>query len=910
MASIERPNDPASHAFRRFREHGEPAAMTEVFDLVGHELFALAAHIARDAAEAEDLVQEVFLAALAGARRFDPSRAVTPWLVGILVKEARKARRGRAQRERPRAQNVAPRDQRDGASTDPERTAPHTEAPLAKALTGEVRLAVARALEGVPQRYRDVLQPVLEDGVAPTALAATLGRAPGTVRAQLHRGLELLRKALPHTLAPALVPPFVSALALELGTGRGLAAIRADLARRAALDGPGLALAGAGVLVTPSLPLLGVIVMQTKVLAAIAATAVIGVALLVQRNDGARPMIEPTPALVAPTEASLVAGVSAPMPSTEEPRPDERTAVPATEPGKVASSAEVSAMATLAVNVVDEGGVGLPRLQVSLQPTLAELDAARKEVPDGISPLRHISAQSDASGWLTLQVPAGRALELRCSGVGSKNSSETVDIEALEPGSNAEALIRIRTRPDTEVYGRVVDAATGAPLSGIAVHVSEKLGQSSRIEALPLPEAPHAVTDVNGEFRAPARSWLTTGAVFTGAGWSPQLAWLRNADDWAGDGTSGAPSDAVEVALRPSACIEGMVNNGRPGLVIRGKVAQRELVRDIRDNVQRLQRIEGFGGDFELTAIVDEVGAFVLHDVPSAAAVHLSLTEEQRRSLVLQEPSPVRVDAGSTHRVNWILGRGGRLVCTVRETNGDPGVDEEVWLAPAGEGPGRVWGLPVSPSKRARTDQRGVAVFEDVQPGSWIVALAPLQQRRAEPGDAARYAVAATIDASGEVVPVELTLHRDQWITGRVVAPDGSPAPSSISAFRGDHSAHVQWHEFVDGAFRLGPLLPGRYTMQASRFGRDDDGGPPLMGSEFVEFDAGATDVELRLRLGVAVVLTAIDPKSDVAVPARIELVGRGLATGTAQGVEPKVTFAGHEPGYDDTEPGQSPPLT
>ena len=94
MAHIERPGDPASRAFRRFREHGDPAALTEVFDRLGPELFALAAHLARDAAEAEDLVQEIFLAALAGARRFDPSRAVAPWLVGILIKEARKARRG------------------------------------------------------------------------------------------------------------------------------------------------------------------------------------------------------------------------------------------------------------------------------------------------------------------------------------------------------------------------------------------------------------------------------------------------------------------------------------------------------------------------------------------------------------------------------------------------------------------------------------------------------------------------------------------------------------------------------------------------------------------------------------------------------------------------------------------------
>jgi hypothetical protein len=380
--------------------------------------------------------------------------------------------------------------------------------------------------------------------------------------------------------------------------------------------------------------------------------------------------------LVAPNETSLVAATSAMPTSGPEPRPIERSAVAPVEAEIVAAAAAGSATATVIVRVVDEMGVGLARKSVTLQPTQAELDAARREVPDGISPLKYVSAQSDASGWLTLQVPAGRALELRCSGAGSKTSSGTVQVEALEPGSSAEALIRLRTRPDTEVLGRVIDAATGAPLGGIAVHVSERLGRGSRIEPLPLPDVPHAVTDVNGEFRAPARSWLTTGALFTGAGWSPQLAWLRSADDPAGGGSSGGvPSSAIEVALRPSARIEGTVSSAQPGLVVRGKVAGRELVRDILESASRS---EGFGSDFELTAIVDERGAFVLHDVPSAVAVHLSLTEESRRSLVLQEPSPVRVDAGSTHRVTWTLDGGGRFVCTVRETNGDPGVDEEL----------------------------------------------------------------------------------------------------------------------------------------------------------------------------------------------------------------------------------------
>jgi RNA polymerase sigma-70 factor (ECF subfamily) len=801
MASIERPNDPASRAFRRFREHSDPAAMTEVFDLVGQELFALAAHIARDAAEAEDLVQELFLAALAGARRFDTSRAVTPWLVGILVKEARKARRGRARREGPRAERLGLRAEHDGADDGTQRAAPPTAAPLAMALSGEVRFAITRALEGVPERYRDVLRPVLEDGVAPITLAATLGRAPGTVRAQLHRGLELLRKALPHTLAPALVPPLVSALALELGAGRGLASIRADLARRAALEGPGLALAGAGVLVTPSLPLLGVFVMQTKVLAALALTALVGVALLLQRDERAQPTLEPAPALVAPTETSLAGAANARPDSTPEPFPSVRSAVAIAEPDDVTASDDGSSTATLAVRVVDEMGVGVQSAYVTLKPSEAELEAARRK---GGS-LEYSGAQGDTSGWVTLQVPAGRALELECANVGSRSSSGNVAVEALEAGASAEALIRVRTRPDTEVHGRVVDGATGAPLGGIAVHVSEKSGQSSRTDPLPPLDAPHAVTDVNGEFRAPARSWLTMGALFTGPGWSPRVAWLRSAGEPAGGNASTQPTSAMEIALQPSARIEGTVSCGRAGLVVRAKVSNRELLQDSSDIGRRFRSIDGFGRDFELTAIVDERGEFDLNDVPAAAAVQLTLTEENRRALKLQEPSPVRIDSGSTHIVAWTLLAGGRFVCTVRETNGDAVANEVLWLVPASDArPGKSEGH-WNPSQRAHTDESGVAAFEDVQPGRWVIALAPAQKVGGEASDSARYAIAATIESGGEVVPVELTLYRDLWIKGRIVAPDGSPCASSIMAMSGGYFVNLQRNEVEGGVFRVVP---------------------------------------------------------------------------------------------------------
>ena len=53
------------------------------------------------------------------------------------------------------------------------------------------------AVEALPEPYREVLLLRLVHGLTPAAIAHTLGRAPGTVRMQLQRGTERLRRALP-----------------------------------------------------------------------------------------------------------------------------------------------------------------------------------------------------------------------------------------------------------------------------------------------------------------------------------------------------------------------------------------------------------------------------------------------------------------------------------------------------------------------------------------------------------------------------------------------------------------------------------------------------------------------------------------------------------------------------------------
>ena len=79
--------------FLRYRRRGDGEALARVFDALAPKLLLLASHVVRDRAQAEDLVQETFLRAMASAESYDASRGLFPWLVGILHNEARMARR-------------------------------------------------------------------------------------------------------------------------------------------------------------------------------------------------------------------------------------------------------------------------------------------------------------------------------------------------------------------------------------------------------------------------------------------------------------------------------------------------------------------------------------------------------------------------------------------------------------------------------------------------------------------------------------------------------------------------------------------------------------------------------------------------------------------------------------------------
>lgn len=198
---------PLETLFERFRR-GDAEALGTVFDRTGTELLRVALHLSPDLSAAEDLVQATFVAAIEGRERFQRGRRLMPWLLGILGNRARLAHRDARRRPDPgRLPQEPPADPARGAEDR------------------EVARAVRRAVGELPDAYRAVVGPHLLDGRRAVDLAHELGRAPGTVRMQIARGLRFLRQRLPEGWS--------AGAALVAFPGRGEAALRGVVVARA-----------------------------------------------------------------------------------------------------------------------------------------------------------------------------------------------------------------------------------------------------------------------------------------------------------------------------------------------------------------------------------------------------------------------------------------------------------------------------------------------------------------------------------------------------------------------------------------------------------------------------------------------------------------------------------------------------
>lgn len=236
----------AAAEFAAFAATRDPRAFARAFDATAPDLLLVAARLTRRSADAQDLLQQTWLAAIQRGHAFDPARPLLPWLIGILVQQARMRRRAGAR--------AAAREHAHAAPPSP---APD---PAGAAMDAELHEHLAAALGQLDERLRLVLVLRLVHGLSSVEIGRALGRPPDTVRVQLARGLARLRRLLPagHAMPASLLLLPVDGVAIAEVKQTLLAQSHAEAATTVAA---GVAVAGTG---------LGVIAMKKLLLAGIA----------------------------------------------------------------------------------------------------------------------------------------------------------------------------------------------------------------------------------------------------------------------------------------------------------------------------------------------------------------------------------------------------------------------------------------------------------------------------------------------------------------------------------------------------------------------------------------------------------------------------------------------------------------
>ena len=187
----EAPHDRAAElALVRAAGRGDDRAFHALIDRHGPRLLRLARSLCGNAADAEDVLQETFVGAFRGLRRFEGRSSVRTWLSRILVTQVAVQRR-RGGRHRHLSLSAAEARADEGGADAP---SPAAGGP-AGASAADSRMDLDAAIQSLSPDHREVVVLREIEGMSYEEIAEVLGVPRGTVESRLHRArLELRRR--------------------------------------------------------------------------------------------------------------------------------------------------------------------------------------------------------------------------------------------------------------------------------------------------------------------------------------------------------------------------------------------------------------------------------------------------------------------------------------------------------------------------------------------------------------------------------------------------------------------------------------------------------------------------------------------------------------------------------------------
>ena len=175
---------------------GDREAFGEIVDRYGALVASIAYSGTGDLEETQDLAQEVFIDAWQDLPRLREPVKLGPWLAGISRNRVKGYRR-----------NAARKPTLDGEALAGlvETVATTAANPREEAISREEQALLWRALEAIPETYREPLILYYWEGMSGKAVAETLGIGEEATRVRLHRGRAMLREQVREFVETRLV---------------------------------------------------------------------------------------------------------------------------------------------------------------------------------------------------------------------------------------------------------------------------------------------------------------------------------------------------------------------------------------------------------------------------------------------------------------------------------------------------------------------------------------------------------------------------------------------------------------------------------------------------------------------------------------------------------------------------------
>ena len=160
---------------------GDEQALRLAYDRFGPLVYSLCRRGVAVEADAEDVTQQVFISAWKSRDRYDASRPLGAWIVGIAKFKILDAQRAAGRRRDTATESVS------AAEESPRRD------PLDQLAD---RMVLVDALTALPPERRTVLERAFFSDLTHPQIAAELDLPVGTVKSHIRRGLASLREHL------------------------------------------------------------------------------------------------------------------------------------------------------------------------------------------------------------------------------------------------------------------------------------------------------------------------------------------------------------------------------------------------------------------------------------------------------------------------------------------------------------------------------------------------------------------------------------------------------------------------------------------------------------------------------------------------------------------------------------------